>query len=67
MKIWRSLTFYKETGAEKELREASLAAAEKFDAFGIKLWMRQDFYFAVKAYKDQAEASEEFTKLGPED
>ena len=35
-----NLTFYKDIGSEKEMREASLASSEKFDEFGINQWMR---------------------------
>ena len=44
-----------------------MASNEKFDEFGINLWMRQDFYFAVKEYKEQAEKSGEFQKMEAED
>ena len=62
-----NLTFYKDNGAEKDLREASLASSEKFDEFGINQWMRQDFYLAIKDFKKQAEENGEWAKLGAED
>ena len=49
--IESNLTFYKDNGAEKDLREASLASSEKFDEFGINQWMRQDFYLAIKNFR----------------
>jgi Zn-dependent oligopeptidase len=62
-----NLTFYKDIGAEKDLREASLASNEQFDEYGINQWMRHDFYLAINAYKKQAQENGEWAKLGAED
>lgn len=56
-KIESNLTFYRHASTSKELRDASFAAEEKFDAFGIELWMRLDFYQAMQKCKDEGDLS----------
>ena len=56
-KIGANLYFYQHMSTSKDLREASLTASKKFDDFGIGLWMRHDFFTAIKKYKEEAEES----------
>jgi len=43
-----------------------LVAEEQFDEFGIKAWMRQDFYKAIDTYKEQSQKSGEWNQLDHE-
>lgn len=49
-----NLTFYRYVSMNKELRDQSLAAEEKFDEFDIKIWMREDLYKAIDGFKTEA-------------
>ena len=50
----------------KEMREASLEASKMFDDFGIGLWMRHDFFKAIKKFKEQSEEALEWDNLDDE-
>lgn len=55
--------FYKDVATSDELRDASRKAAEKLEAFEIQLSMRDDYYNAIKSFKETAEKSGEWQKL----
>ena len=65
-KIGNNMQFYKHMSTSKELRDASLAASKKLDDFGIELWMRYDFFQAMKQYKDASVESKEWDTLDAE-
>jgi len=46
--------FYKDVATSEELRSASRKASEKLEAYEIQMGMRDDYYNAIKAYKDEA-------------
>jgi len=56
--------FYKDVATSEELRSASRKAAEKLEAFEIQLGMRDDYYNAIKSYKEEAQKSGAWDKLG---
>lgn len=55
--------FYKDVSSSEELRTASRKASEKLEAFEIQLGMRDDYYNAIKDFKDQAQKNGEWDKL----
>jgi Zn-dependent oligopeptidase len=57
------MMFYKDVSTSDELRAASRKAAEKLEAFEIQMSMRDDYYNAIKAYKDEASKNGEWDKL----
>lgn len=59
--------FYKDVATSEELRAASRSSAEKLEAFEIQLSMRDDYYNAIKEFKDQAQKSGEWEKLSKVD
>lgn len=48
------MMFYKDVSTSEELRAASRKAAELLEAFEIQMSMRDDYYGAIKAYKQDA-------------
>ena len=55
--------FYKDVATSDALRTASRQASEKREAYEIQLSMRDDYYDAIKSFKDQAQKSGEWDKL----
>lgn len=60
------MQFYKHMSTSKDLRDASLAASKKLDDFGIELWMRYDFFQAIKQFKESAVENKEWETLDAE-
>ncbi|KAJ2643762.1 metalloendopeptidase [Coemansia sp. RSA 1694] len=58
------VTFLQNVSTDKDVRDASMAAEEKLDAFEIESMMREDVYKAVRAVFD---SESEMASLGPED
>ncbi|KAJ2016630.1 metalloendopeptidase, partial [Coemansia sp. S680] len=58
------VTFLQNVSTDKDIRDASMAAEEKLDAFEIESMMREDVYKAVRAVFDN---KTEVASLGPED
>ena len=46
------LMFYKDVATSEPLRTASRKAGEKLEAYEIEMSMRDDYYNAIKAYKE---------------
>lgn len=61
------MMFYKDVATSEELRSASRKASEKLEAYEIQMGMRDDYYNAIKAYKDEAQKSGEWDKLSKVD
>ncbi|KAJ2083220.1 metalloendopeptidase [Coemansia sp. RSA 988] len=57
-------TFVQNVSTDEAVRDASMAAEEKLNAFEIESMMREDVYKAVRAVFDNAD---EMSKLEPED
>ncbi|KAJ1729467.1 metalloendopeptidase [Coemansia biformis] len=58
------VTFLQNVSTDKDVRDASMAAEEKLNAFEIESRMREDVYKVVRAVFDNAD---EMARLGPED
>ncbi|KAJ2438525.1 metalloendopeptidase, partial [Coemansia sp. RSA 2424] len=58
------VSFLQNVSTDKDIRDASMAAEEKLDAFEIASMMREDVYKAVRAVFDN---ESEMASLGPED
>ncbi|KAJ2507687.1 metalloendopeptidase [Coemansia sp. RSA 2052] len=58
------VSFLQNVSTDKDVRDASMAAEEKLDAFEIASMMREDVYTAVRAVFDN---ESEMASLGPED
>ena len=62
-----NIRFYRYVSPVKEQAEKSIALEEDLDAFSIKLYMRVDFFEALKEYREQAKETKEWEKLGDEE
>lgn len=46
-----NFSFYRYVSTNKDQREASIKIEEKFDAFEINLWLREDLFKAINDFK----------------
>jgi thimet oligopeptidase len=48
-----NFSFYRYVSSNKDQREASIKVEEKYDAFEINLWLREDLYKAINDFKNE--------------
>ena len=61
-----SIGFYSQVSTSKEMRAASKAYEKQIGSFQTDLYMREDYYKAIKDYKTQADKDGSFSKLDKE-